>query len=161
MTGAPRIGLFLGEEAHATIYSGLRYLGFGNKNLTKIASDEQGRMIASDLAKKMNGHNGPSIVVVQAGHINSGAFDPIEEIIRIAKDHGAWVHVDGAFGLWARSVPDLAHLCEGLEAADSWTVDGHKWLQVPYDSGFAIVKNENAHRRAMNVLRQLPGEGSP
>lgn len=149
--GAPQIHLFLGEEAHATIHADLRYLGFGRKNLIGVRCDEEGRMIASDLEDKMALHDGPKIVIVQAGHINSGAFDPFTQIMPIAKNHDAWIHVDGAFGLWARTVPGLAHYGEGLEEADSWTVDGHKWLQVPYDSGFAIVKNEEAHLRSMGI----------
>ena len=90
-------------------------------------------------------------MILQAGHINSGAFDPFNDIIPLCQTHNAWVHVDGAFGLWARAAPSLAHHCEGLEHADSWTVDGHKWLQVPYDSGYAIVKHPTAHRRAMDI----------
>lgn len=151
LIGAPQIHLFLGEEAHATIHADLRYLGFGRKNLVSVRCDEEGRMIASDLEEKMARHAGPKIVIVQAGHINSGAFDPFTEIMPVAKSHNAWVHVDGAFGLWARTVPQLAHYGEGLELADSWTVDGHKWLQVPYDSGFAIINNEAAHLRAMGI----------
>lgn len=151
LAGAPEIHVFLGEEAHATIYADLRYLGFGRKNLVEIKTDQQGRMLVSDLDSKMAQYSGPVIIVAQAGHINSGAFDPFIDIIQLAKTYNAWVHVDGAFGLWARSVNKLAHLCEGLDQADSWTVDGHKWLQVPYDSGFAIIKHEDAHRRAMDI----------
>ena len=151
LTGAPNIQVFLGEEAHATILSDLRYLGFGRKNLVYIAVDDQGRMLPADLEEKMGLTDGPKIVILQAGHINSGAFDAFDEIIPRCKAHNAWVHVDGAFGLWARAVPSLAHLGKGLEQADSWTVDGHKWLQVPYDAGYAIVKHPQAHRRAMDI----------
>ncbi|MFT7218277.1 MAG: glutamate/tyrosine decarboxylase-like PLP-dependent enzyme [Paraglaciecola sp.] len=151
LIGAPNIQIFLGEEAHATIISNLRYLGFGRKNLVFIAVDNQGRMLPDDLKHKLGLSDGPKIVILQAGHINSGAFDPFNDIIPLCKAHHAWVHVDGAFGLWARSTPLLAHLCEGVEHADSWTVDGHKWLQVPYDSGYAIVKHPDAHRRAMDI----------
>lgn len=157
LTGAPNINVFLGDEAHATIFSDLRYLGFGRKNLVTIAADSEGRMIAADLADKIAQYPGPKIIIAQAGHINSGAFDPFVEITTIASKHDAWVHVDGAFGLWARSVPKLAPLCEGIEDADSWTVDGHKWLQVPYDSGFAIVKHEEAHRCAMDISASYLG----
>jgi glutamate/tyrosine decarboxylase-like PLP-dependent enzyme len=94
---------------------------------------------------------GPCIVITQAGHINSGAFDPINDIIPIARDKGAWVHVDGAFGLWARTADDLKHLAAGFERADSWGTDGHKWLQTPYDCGYAIVRDAEAHRRAMII----------
>jgi glutamate/tyrosine decarboxylase-like PLP-dependent enzyme len=151
LTGAPNIQVFLGEEAHATILSNLRYLGFGRKNLVFIAVDDQGRMLPTDLEHKLGQTDGPKIVILQAGHINSGAFDPFIDIIPLCQAQNAWVHVDGAFGLWARAAPSLAHHCEGLEHADSWTVDGHKWLQVPYDSGYAIVKHPNAHRRAMDI----------
>ncbi|PCH60841.1 MAG: aspartate aminotransferase family protein, partial [SAR86 cluster bacterium] len=127
LTGAPAIGVFLGEQAHATILAGLRYLGFGSKQLIKIAVDDQGRMLANDLEAKITAFSGPKIIIAQAGHINSGAFDPFEEICLIARIHDAWVHVDGAFGLWAQAVPKLKSLCKGVEQADSWTVDGHKW----------------------------------
>jgi glutamate/tyrosine decarboxylase-like PLP-dependent enzyme len=103
------------------------------------------------------------IVVAQAGHINSGAFDDLAAIAAIARDHNAWLHVDGAFGLWANAAPALAHLCSSARQGDSWAVDGHKWLQAPYDTGFAIVKHPAAHRRAMAVtasyLNQAPGSG--
>jgi glutamate/tyrosine decarboxylase-like PLP-dependent enzyme len=94
---------------------------------------------------------GPAIVVAQAGQINTGHFDPVGELARICRKHGAWLHVDGAFGLWARTLPEMAQLTAGLEEADSWSVDGHKWLQLPYDSGFAIVRDSHAHRRAMSI----------
>jgi glutamate/tyrosine decarboxylase-like PLP-dependent enzyme len=151
LIGAPQIRVFLGREAHATIPSALRSLGFGTRNLTSVESDDQGRMIAQDLADKLSQGQGPAIIIAQAGHINSGAFDPFNEIVQIARQHDAWLHIDGAFGLWARAVPELHACCEGLEGADSWSVDGHKWLQVPYDSGFAIVKQERAHRRSMSI----------
>ena len=151
MSNAPAIHIFLGGEAHATILSDLRYLGFGRNNLVFIDVDDQGRMLSDALRKQMDSFEGPKIVIAQAGHINSGAFDPFDEITDIAATHNAWVHVDGAFGLWANAVPELTELCAGIEKADSWTVDGHKWLQVPYDSGFAIVKHPAAHIRAMNI----------
>jgi glutamate/tyrosine decarboxylase-like PLP-dependent enzyme len=163
LIGAPPISAFVGEEAHTTIFSGLRYLGFGQKNLVKIASDESGRMRADDLERELDRHGGPKIIVGQAGHINSGAFDPFPEVADLAHIHNAWLHVDGAFGLWARAVPEFDQLCAGVEAADSWAVDGHKWLQVPYDSGFAIVKDERAHKRAMDTsasyIAEKPGDG--
>jgi glutamate/tyrosine decarboxylase-like PLP-dependent enzyme len=149
--GAPTIHVLVGDEAHSTIFADLRYLGFGTKNLVKIKTDEQGRMDAADLARQIEHYDGPKILVLQAGHINSGAFDDFKHLIPTAKAAGAWVHVDGAFGLWANANPTLAHLCNGIEAADSWTVDGHKWLQVPYDCGFAIVRDEAAHKRAMSM----------
>ena len=151
LIGAPQIHVFFGKEAHATIHSDLRYLGFGKHNLIEIDVDDQGRMNANDLKAKMETRDGPKIVITQAGHIHSGAFDPFTEIMPIAKAHHAWVHVDGAFGLWARVVPGLAPLAAGVEHADSWTTDGHKWLQVPYDSGFAFIRDEQAHVRAMDI----------
>jgi len=151
MAGAPPISVFVGEEAHTTIFSALRYLGFGQRNFVTIASDAAGRMRADDLGRMLDQHEGPKIIVAQAGHINSGAFDPLPQLAELAKTHSAWLHVDGAFGLWARAVPEFHRLCAGVELADSWSVDGHKWLQVPYDSGFAIVKDARAHRRAMDT----------
>lgn len=151
LMGAPKVCVIVGEEAHATIHSGLRYLGFGEKQKTFVKVDDQGRMCADDLAEKLETCDGPTIIIAQSGHINSGAFDPMPEIVALAQKHDAWLHVDGAFGLWVRAVPSLEHLGAGIDGADSWSVDGHKWLQVPYDSGFAIVKNAEAHERAMNI----------
>ena len=163
LTGAPPISVFVGEEAHTTIFSGLRYLGFGRRNLIEVTTDSDGRMQAEDLAEKLEQHYGPKIIIGQAGHINSGAFDPFPELAELARSHHAWLHVDGAFGLWARAVPELGELCKGVDAADSWAVDGHKWLQVPYDSGFAIVRDENTHRRVMDTtasyIAENPGDG--
>jgi glutamate/tyrosine decarboxylase-like PLP-dependent enzyme len=163
LVGAPPITVFVGEEAHATIFSGLRYLGFGRKNCVEIASDAAGRMRADDLSRKLDRHHGPKIIVGQAGHINSGAFDPFPELADSARSHDAWLHVDGAFGLWARAVPELEQLTTDVEAADSWAVDGHKWLQVPYDSGFAIVRDAHALKRAMDTtasyIAEKPGDG--
>lgn len=151
LTGAPDVTVFLGDEAHATIHAGLRYLGFGERQKFAIPVDGEGRMCAESLADELARHGGPKIIICQAGHIHSGAFDPIGRLVELARAHDAWLHVDGAFGLWARSVPEKQHLCAGAEGADSWSVDGHKWLQVPYDSGFAIVKKAEAHKRAMDV----------
>lgn len=148
---APPISVFIGEEAHTTLFSVLRYLGFGRKNLVIVGTDTAGRMRADDLKTKLDRLTGPKIIISQAGHINSGVFDPFPEIAELAKRHNAWHHIDGAFGLWARAVPELSRQCEGAEAADSWAVDGHKWLQVPYDSGFAIIRDELAHKRAMET----------
>src|SRR6185503_12008151 len=116
--------------------------------VVKVAVDAQGRMLLDAFAAAIAPLNGPIIVIAQAGHINSGAFDPFDEIIPLAHAKGAWVHVDGAFGLWARTTRDLAHLARGVEHADSWGTDGHKWLQTPHDCGYAIVRDRAAHRRA-------------
>jgi glutamate/tyrosine decarboxylase-like PLP-dependent enzyme len=149
--GAPPVHVVLGEEAHSTVFSGLRYLGLGAKRVMSVPVDEQGRMQRGAFARAIEKLDGPIIAIAQAGHINSGAFDPFEEIAAAARAKGAWLHIDGAFGLWARACPDRAHLGRGLELADSWGVDGHKWLQTPHDSGYAIVRNAEAHRRAMLI----------
>lgn len=160
--GAPSIQVLLGAEAHSSVDAALRYLGFGQARLVRIPADEQGRMKVDSLADALATHEGPTIVIAQAGHINSGAFDPLQEIAGLCRTAGAWLHVDGAFGLWARAAPALKQLCVGADLADSWAVDGHKWLQTPYDSGFAIVRDPLAHQRAMSVggsyLNQAPGD---
>lgn len=150
LMGAPRVRVYVGADAHATIFSALRYLGFG-ANVTRIPTDDQGRMDPEALAVALWHERGPAVVIAQAGQINTGAFDPFPEIARACRRHGAWLHVDGAFGLWARAVPELSDLTVGVQEADSWSVDGHKWLQLPYDSGFAIVRDVEAHRRAMGI----------
>jgi glutamate/tyrosine decarboxylase-like PLP-dependent enzyme len=147
--GAPPVTVFLGADAHSSIFSSLQLIGFGYRRVTKIATDDQGRMRPDDLARAMNEASGPKIVIAQAGQINTGDFDPFDEITAVAKAHDAWVHVDGAFGLWAQSAPRYRKLSAGVEAADSWATDGHKWLQTPYDCGFAIVRDRAIHERAM------------
>jgi glutamate/tyrosine decarboxylase-like PLP-dependent enzyme len=130
--------------------------------VTQVDTDDEGRMRPQALARALGDKPGPKIVIAQAGQINTGAFDPFTEIVALAKAAGAWVHVDGAFGLWARAVPALRHLTAGIEGADSWVTDGHKWLQVPYDCGFAIVRDRTTHQRAMTQWSSyLPtiGEG--
>ncbi|MFW6027533.1 MAG: pyridoxal phosphate-dependent decarboxylase family protein, partial [bacterium] len=149
--GAPLIKVFVSEEAHSTVFAALRYLGMGRANLVMIAADGEGRMRTENLERRLAGEDGPKIIISQAGHINSGAFDDFNVIADLAREHDAWLHVDGAFGLWARAVPHLSAMCRGVERADSWITDGHKWIQVPYDSGFAIVKDAAAHRRAMDI----------
>ena len=149
--GAPPVNIVMGAEAHVTIHTALRYLGFGLKHARLVASDDQGRMISAQLAKTLAGCRGPTIVCAQAGNVNSGAFDPLDEIAALTNAHGAWLHVDAAFGLWARASKRLAHLARGAELADSWATDAHKWLNVPYDSGIVIVRHGDAHRAAMAV----------
>ena len=151
MAGCPPITIVLGEEAHSTIYAGLKYLGFGERNFVKVAVNREGAMEPRAFAEAMDASSGPVIVIAQAGHINSGAFDPFTEIARIARAKGAWLHIDGAFGLWARATKTHRALGEGLELADSWSVDGHKWLQTPYDCAYAIVRDREAHVRAMQI----------
>ena len=162
MFGAPPVEVVIGADAHATVYSGLKYLGLGAKRVKIVESDSSGRMLAGDFERVVKGCTGPVIAIAQAGQINTGACDPFAEMAPVAKEAGAWLHVDGAFGLWAQVAPGRAHLVRGVEAADSWATDGHKWLQTPYDCGFAIVRDAEAHRRAMAISASyLPvAEGS-
>lgn len=159
LIGAPPVHVVLGEEAHSTVFSGLRYLGLGAKRIISVPVDEQGRMRADAFARAIAPLDGPIIAIAQAGHINSGAFDPFTDIAAAAHAKGAWLHVDGAFGLWARACNDRAHFGRGLELCDSWGVDGHKWLQTPYDSAYAIVRDSEAHRRAMGISASYLPEG--
>ena len=149
LQGAPRLNVVAGAGAHASIDTAARFLGFGTSNLIRVAADGQGRMIPDALKAALARIAGPTIVCLQAGHVNTGAFDPFGPLIDIARPRDAWVHVDGAFGLWARTVDGLRDLADGVERADSWGVDAHKWLNVPYDSGIAIVAHPAAHRASM------------
>jgi glutamate/tyrosine decarboxylase-like PLP-dependent enzyme len=146
---APRIHVVASAEAHVTVDVALRYLGLGTRALVPVESDEQGRMRADRLRDVLPALQGPVIVCAQAGNVNTGGFDPLEEIAEIARAHDAWLHVDGAFGLWARASAERSELARGIELADSWATDAHKWLNVPYDSGVAIVRHANDHRAAM------------
>jgi glutamate/tyrosine decarboxylase-like PLP-dependent enzyme len=150
LAGAPAVRVLIGDDAHVTVLAALRYLGFGDR-ATRVPCDSEGRMDVVALRTLLSAGRGPAIVVAQAGQINTGAFDCVADIARVCREHGAWLHVDGAFGLWARLVPEMARLTAGLEKADSWSTDGHKWLQLPYDSGFAIVRDASSHRRAMSI----------
>jgi glutamate/tyrosine decarboxylase-like PLP-dependent enzyme len=147
--GAPRVNLVTSAESHVTVDVAMRYLGFGTRNLLRVETDGQGRMRADRLARLLENLSGPTIVCAQAGNVNTGAVDPLRDIAKIAHDHGAWLHVDAAFGLWARASRTLRPLVEGIELADSWATDAHKWLNVPYDSGVAIVRHPEDHRAAM------------
>jgi glutamate/tyrosine decarboxylase-like PLP-dependent enzyme len=149
--GAPPITVLIGDDAHTTVFSALQFLGLGHDRVVRVATDAQGRMLTPAFAEAIANVNGPAIVIAQAGQINTGAFDKFADIVPLAKKAGAWLHVDGAFGLWARASAATRHLAAGIEDADSWATDGHKWLQTPYDSGYAIVRNELAHRRAVTI----------
>ena len=149
--GAPEIHVVLGDDGHSTVFSALQYLGLGHDRVKRVATDAQGRMLPTAFAETLATCQGPTLVVLQAGQLNTGAFDPAEVLIPLARQHGAWVHVDGAFGLWARACPSRAGLAKGLDLADSWACDGHKWLQTPYDCGFAIVRDPQAHAGAMTI----------
>lgn len=148
--GAPEIRVFAGAEAHVTIFSSLQMLGLGRERVVPVAADDQGRMRAAALAVALAEGSGPAIVCAQAGCVNSGAFDPLAEIADLCAAHGAWLHVDGAFGLWAAASPALRHLVAGVERAHSWAADGHKWLNVPYDCGIVATADPAAHRAAMS-----------
>jgi glutamate/tyrosine decarboxylase-like PLP-dependent enzyme len=145
--GAPDLAVIVGEEAHASLFKVLSMLGLGRDRVTTVPVDDQGRM-RSD---RLPAIKGPTIVCVQAGNVNSGAFDPSEQIIEWAHNAGAWAHVDAAFGIWALASPEYAHLGEGVVEADSWALDAHKWLNVPYDSGIAFVRDQNALGQAMSI----------
>jgi glutamate/tyrosine decarboxylase-like PLP-dependent enzyme len=154
--GAPSITVVAGDEVHPSLVKALGLLGLGRNRIVRVPADDQGRMRADQMPRLA----GPTIVCAQAGNVNSGAIDPLAEICARAKDGAAWVHVDGAFGLWAAAVPSLHHLTRGVEEADSWATDAHKWLNVPYDSGLAIVRDADALRAAMSVSAEyLPPAG--
>jgi glutamate/tyrosine decarboxylase-like PLP-dependent enzyme len=145
--GAPEITVITGAEAHPTLYKALGVVGLGRKRVVKVPVDDQGRMRVDAFPKI----KGPTIVCLQVGNVNSGACDDVKTLGRMAREQGAFVHVDGAFGLWARVAPTRAYLTEGVEHADSWATDAHKWLNVPYDSGVAFVRDGDALRKSMAV----------
>ncbi len=145
--GAPELTVFVGEEVHASLYKVLSMLGLGRERVRRLPVDDQGRIRAENLPAI----EGPAIVCIQAGNVNSGAFDPAAEIADWAQAAKAWVHVDGAFGLWALASPAQRHLAAGYDRADSWATDAHKWLNVPYDSGVALVRDREALARAMSI----------
>lgn len=150
LIGAPPVTVVIGAEAHATVLTALGYLGLGRERNVRIETDEQGRMRVDQLEAQVARISGPLIVCLQAGNVNTGAFDDAARAIELIRHHkDAWIHVDGAFGLWARVSQSLMSAAAGFDAADSWAVDGHKWLNVPYDSGFAIVADPAAHVAAM------------
>ncbi len=156
LMGAPPVAVVVGAEVHATVRRVLGLLGLGRSRALVLPVDGQGRIAARDLPRL----TGPAILCLQAGNVNSGAFDPASELCAWAHDHGAWVHVDGAFGLWARACPARAAQAEGYDQADSWATDAHKWLNVPYDCGIAMVRSEPALRAAMAMTAAyLPPSG--
>jgi glutamate/tyrosine decarboxylase-like PLP-dependent enzyme len=161
LAGGPRVRVLVGADRHATVDLAARYLGLGTPEA--VAADDQGRLRPDALADALAAGAGPTIVCLQAGNLHSGAFDPLREAVAVAHRHGAWVHVDGAFGLWAAATPSLRHLTDGLADADSWATDAHKTLNVPYDCGISIVADPTALRTAMGVrtsyLVQAEGAG--
>jgi glutamate/tyrosine decarboxylase-like PLP-dependent enzyme len=159
--GAPRIRVVAGEERHATIDRALRLLGVGAGAVEPVAAGPNGAIDPDALVQALGAGSGePTIVCVQAGNVNTGDFDDLSIACEAAHRHGAWVHVDGAFGLWAAASPSLAHRVAGLDAADSWVVDGHKWLNLPYDTGFAFCADPQAHAASMSyTAAYLVGQG--
>jgi glutamate/tyrosine decarboxylase-like PLP-dependent enzyme len=155
LIGAPPVTIVVGEEAHPSLFKALGLIGLGRRRVTRVAVDDQGRMLP-----RLPPIRPPAIVCVQAGNVNTGAFDPMDRIIPAAKEMGAWAHVDGAFGFWAAASPRLAHLARGQELADSWATDAHKYLNVPYDAGIALVRDPSSLEKAMSVAASYlpPGE---
>ena len=153
--GAPPIQVVVGEEAHPSLFKSLGMLGLGRERVVRVPVDRQGRMIADAIPQL----HAPAIVCVQSGNVNTGAFDPAIEICARAREAGAWVHVDGAFGLWAAASPRYAHLAAGVAEADSWATDAHKWLNVPYDSGLAFVSDPEMLRGALSLTAAYLPQG--
>jgi glutamate/tyrosine decarboxylase-like PLP-dependent enzyme len=151
LAGSPPIRVLVGERRHATVDRALRYLGIGRSQVRPVPADGQGRMVVEALVDELAGGSGPTMVCAQAGEVNTGAFDDLATVADAVEGSGAWLHVDGAFGLWAAASPELSHLVNGLERADSWAADAHKWLNVPYDSGLAFTAHPEHHRAALSV----------
>jgi glutamate/tyrosine decarboxylase-like PLP-dependent enzyme len=163
LQSAPRIRVVAGAERHATIDRSARLLGLGEAAIEPVVADQNGAIDLADLHRVLTaGPAGPTILCLQAGNVNTGACDDLRAAIALGREHSAWVHVDGAFGLWAAAAPARAHLVDGAELADSWACDGHKWLNVPYDCGFAICAHPDVHVAAMNYTASyLTGSGGP
>ncbi len=149
--GAPPFPVLASDQRHASVDRALRYLGFGRRSLDSLATDADGKIIEQALLESLERQTAPAIVILNAADLNIGAIDCFETLIPMAHAHGAWVHVDGAFGLFARASRSKCHLLQGVEAADSWATDAHKWLNVPFDCGVAFVRNSSAHRAAFSI----------
>jgi glutamate/tyrosine decarboxylase-like PLP-dependent enzyme len=159
--GAPEVPVLIGADAHSAPLAGLRYAGFGIGRAVRVDTDEQGRMRLDALETALAACPRPPLVILQAGQINTGAFDPFAEAVPMIHRRGGWAHVDGAFGLWLNAVPDLRHRIAGVETADSWAVDLHKWLNAPFDAGLCIVRDRAALVSAMTARgAYLPAEGA-
>ncbi len=154
LAGAPPIRVLVGAKRHVTLDRALRLLGIGSVSIDAVAADTQGRMRADELAAALERSDGPTVVCAKAGEVNTGSIDPLVEIAELSRAAGAWLHVDGAFGLWASASPELRQLVDGSDRADSWATDAHKWLNVPYDCGLAFVAHPDAHRAAMRVTAE-------
>ena len=149
--GAPEIPVVVSDESHVTIFAALQMLGMGRDRVIRVATDDQGRMRADALREALAAIDRPALVCAQAGNVNTGGFDPLPAIVEAVRGNGGWLHVDGAFGLWAAADPARRHLVEGVGDADSWTTDAHKWLNVPYDSGLSFTADPSAHHAAMTL----------
>ena len=161
--GAPSIRVLTGEHRHESVKRALRFLGFGTDSLRALPCGADGALDLEALSRELSGTpDSPTIVILQAGDIDTGVFDAFEPACALAHEHGAWVHVDGAFGLWAHAAPEYRHYLAGCEQADSWATDGHKWLNVPFDSGFVFIRDRRAHAAAMSATASylIPPEGS-
>jgi glutamate/tyrosine decarboxylase-like PLP-dependent enzyme len=157
--GAPPIRVITGEHAHGSILRALRFLGLGTESLRRVRCTEDGPIDVDELRRKLKeieseseSRDASAIIVLQAGDIDTGAFDPFPEVCALAREHRAWVHVDGAFGLWANASPEYRHLLDGCDQASSWATDGHKWLNLPFDNGFVFVNDREAHRASMRIM---------
>ena len=163
--GAPPIEVVVSDESHRTIFTALRMLGLGAERVRRIATDEQGRMRTNGLEQVLRDGRGPCIVCAQIGNVNTGAVDRIAEIGELTRGRGAWLHLDGAFGLWAATTESRRSLLDGIEHADSIATDGHKWLNVPYDAGIVVTAHPDAHQRALlmpaHYIQMTPGEREP
>jgi glutamate/tyrosine decarboxylase-like PLP-dependent enzyme len=154
LAGAPPIRVVVGAKRHITVDSALRMVGIGSAEITVVAADDQGRMLSAELGEVLDEVDAPTIVCTQVGEVHTGASDPVPEIAAHCSRAGAWLHVDGAFGLWAAASPSRRYLVDGVELADSWATDAHKWLNVPYDCGLAFVAHPAAHRAAMGATAE-------
>jgi glutamate/tyrosine decarboxylase-like PLP-dependent enzyme len=151
LAGSPPITVVAGAKRHGTLDRALRFVGLGTGSVRAVPVDDQGRMLIDELRAELARASGPTIVCSQAGEVNTGAFDDFDTISDLAAEFGAWHHVDGAFGLWAAASPELRHLTKGIERADSWATDAHKWLNVPYDNGIALCAHPESHRAALGI----------
>ena len=162
LVGGPPVRVVANEERHATIDRALRLLGLGTRAVQPVAAGAQGAVDLGALHEALSVGQRPTIVCLQAGNVNTGSFDDLAAAIELSHEHGAWAHVDGAFGLWAAANPATAHLTAGMGAADSWATDGHKWLNVPYDTGYVFCAHPSAHVAAMSLTAAyLVGQGQP
>jgi glutamate/tyrosine decarboxylase-like PLP-dependent enzyme len=161
MSGSPPIRVLVGARRHVSVDRALRFLGIGRASLTVIPADGSGRIQVAQLREALAAGDAPTIICAQAGEVNTGAFDDLDDIADAAAGTGAWLHIDGAFGLWAAASPALRHLVKGAERADSWAFDAHKWLNVPYDSGLAFCAHPDSHRAAMTATADYLVQGGP